>query len=137
MQVEIKQEPREQRDNLTQTGNMFGESHSGPHHPSISPELNPFDADENQERLRLIFEEETRLVRKLREKQSRLKAEAETRKSINLSMSKLLEQLAACEKRQEEEEEGIQLISDQLEYYGKLKQEQLAAAVGVQTRPKS
>ena len=136
MQVEIKQEPKQQGDNLTQTEEMLGESHSSPH-PSISPELDTFDADENQERLRLIFEEETRLVRKLREKQSRLKAEAETRKSINLSMSKLLEQLAACEKRQEEEEEGIQLISDQLEYYGKLKQEQLAAAIVEQKRPKS
>ena len=116
MQIEIKQKQR----------GMLGESESDSF-PSISPEPEPCDADENQERLRLIFEEETRLVSKLREKQSRLKAEAEMRKSINLSISRLLEQLTASEKRQEEEEEGIQLISDQLEYYGKLKQEQLAA----------
>ena len=125
MQVETKQKQR----------GMLGESDSDSF-PSISPEPEPCDADENQERLRLIFEEETRLVSKLREKQSRLKAEAETRKSINLSISSLLKQLTASEKRQEEEEEGIQLISDQLEYYGKLKQEQLAA-VGVQAHPKS
>ena len=123
------------RDRLTRSEGMSCESNSGPL-PPISPENDPFDADENQEHLRLIFEEETRLVSKLREKQSRLKAEAETRKSINLSISRLVEQLAASEKRQEEEEEGIQLISDQLEYYGKLKQEQLAA-VGVQAHPKS
>ena len=136
MQVEMQQQERRvKRDRLTRSEGMSGESNSGPL-PPISPENDPFDADENQEHLRLIFEEETRLVSKLREKQSRLKAEAETRKSINLSISRLVEQLTASEKRQEEEEEGIQLISDQLEYYGKLKQEQLAA-VGVQAHPKS
>merc|ERR1712192_66017 len=103
---------------------MLGDVDSDPL-PTIPHELNPVDADETQDRLRLIFEEEARLVNKLREKKARLKVEAETRKSINESMKVLLEQLTASERRQEEEE-SIQLISDQLEYYGKLKQEQLS-----------
>ena len=114
----MQQQRREQRE-----GRTLGVSGSELL-PSISPELNTADADENQDRLKLIFEEEARLISKLGEKRARLKAEAETRKSINLSIKKLLEQLNASEKRQEEEEEGIQLILDQLEYYGKLKQEQ-------------
>ena len=117
----MQQQQREQGDRLT--GGMPGELDSDSL-PSISPELNPVDADENQDRLKLIFEEEARLVSKLREKKDKLKAEAKTRKSINLSIKELLEQLTASEKRQEEEEEGIQLILDQLEYYGRLKQEQ-------------
>ena len=116
----------QQRDETGRLTEMLGDSDSDPL-PSIPHELNPVvDADETQDRLRLIFEEEARLVKKLGERKERLKAEAETRKSINLSIKALLEQLTASERRQEEDEESIQLISDQLEYYGKLKQEQLS-----------
>jgi len=121
-QVETQQQQRAHRDRSS--GGMLCESDSDPL-PSTSQELNPFAPDKNQDRLRLIFEEEARLVMKLKEKRARLKAEAETRKSINLSIKALLEQLTASERRQEEEEEGIQIIAGQLEYYGKLKEEQL------------
>ena len=120
LQVDLEMQ-HQQRDGTE----MLGDIDSDPL-PSISHELNPVDADETQDRLRLIFEEEARLVVKLREKKARLKVEAETRKSINESMKVLLEQLTASERRQEKEEESIQLISDQLEYYGNLKQEQLS-----------
>ena len=106
--VEMQQQQRAHRDRIS--GRMPCESDSDPL-PSTSQELNPFAPDKNQDRLRLIFEEEARLVMKLKEKKARLKAEAETRKSINLSIKALLEQLTASEKRQEEEEEGIQIIA--------------------------
>ena len=108
LQVETQQQQRAHRDRSS--GGMLCESDSDPL-PSTSQELNPFAPDKNQDRLRLIFEEEARLVRKLKEKRARLKAEAETRKSINLSIKALLEQLTASERRQEEEEEGIQIIA--------------------------
>ena len=108
MQVKMKQQQRPHRDRIS--GGMPCENDSDPL-PSTSQELNPFAPDKNHDRLRLIFEEEARLVMKLKEKKARLKAEAETRKSINLSIKALLEQLTASERRQEEEEEGIQIIA--------------------------
>ena len=121
-QIRLKRQEQEKEQSGCLTDRMLGVNNSDP--ISSSPtDLNTFDANEKQDRLRLINEEEARLVRRLRESEARLKAEVETKKSLNQAMRALLEKMSASDKRQEEEMEGIQLISDQLEYYGKLKQE--------------